>query len=184
MVSRLMLMVAAMLFCSLAAAADGPHGMFGDWAVGATDDGTAVYAGTLNDSGEVFGEYCFFKAKSCRWMIGMHTSCKPGASARVLLGSDSNAAPLDVYCFGELQGGLYSYAFKDWKTLEEAIKDASRLGFAVPTSGDRFVVVGFSLNGRIDAQQAAEGFFSNQLSGPMDDAPAGEAQQGTTHQRL
>jgi hypothetical protein len=122
---------------------------FGDWRVELDDSGDFMYAATINDSGEILGEYCYFSSEQCNWILGMATECDEG-DTYVLLGNSSKAAkPLDVTCLTDLGEGVHVYAF-EWKELESVIKGAKWVGMAFPMQGDAFTVVRFSLDG-IDA---------------------------------
>ncbi|MGI9247012.1 MAG: hypothetical protein ACR2I8_09995, partial [Steroidobacteraceae bacterium] len=78
---------------------------FGDWSVALIDDASAVYASTINDSGEVLGEYCYFSDGNCLWLMGMETTCKEGDTYLLLANSSTGAAHLKVHCFGALNDG-------------------------------------------------------------------------------
>jgi hypothetical protein len=158
---RWILLMGALLLSENSAAADSPTA-FADWYVGTADDKSYVFAATTNDSGDSFGEYCYFKTGKCNWLIGMHTNCKTGQTGVVLANSDSNSAALDIYCYGPV-GDIAAYGFQNWKSLEGTLKDASRVGFAVPLEADKFKVVRFSLTGRMDATTQVETYFSEQV---------------------
>jgi hypothetical protein len=50
------------------------------WGTGVTDDGAALYAATVNDSGNLLGQYCAPSSGNCVWLLGMGTGCKEGDS--------------------------------------------------------------------------------------------------------
>jgi hypothetical protein len=62
---RCLLFCVALLVSRLIVAADMDSATFGDWFVGTTEDKTGVFAATINDSGGLLGEYCFFKTGKC-----------------------------------------------------------------------------------------------------------------------
>lgn len=133
-------------------------GAYGNWSVGSSSSGH--YTFTTNDSGEVLGEYCFYKSATCQWELGLNTACKTGADGIFLANADTQATPLEVSCTGQLpDSALYVYVFKNWKLLESALQSSSMIGFAVPLASDQFGVVRFSLLGRVTAQSAMESAF-------------------------
>jgi hypothetical protein len=153
--------------------------IFQDWGTGMGKDNTFMFAATVNDSGETFGEFCYFKTKSCSWYVLLHTACKPGTVTPVLANSDASALPLVVTCNGQMPGGeLYSDAFGNWKDLETVLTDSIHIGFAIPLAEDRFTVARFSLNGRTKSTQVMEAAFAAQVSRPP------EGRQGTADQTL
>jgi hypothetical protein len=138
--------------------------VFQDWGSGMGNDKTFMFAVTVNDSGETFGEYCYFKAKACNWYVLLRSQCKPGTTTPILANSDSTAAPLTVTCFGQMPGTqLYSDRIDDWKALEGTLTDSIRIGFAIPLEADQFTVARFSLKGRTAATQAMEAAFTAQV---------------------
>lgn len=148
---------------------------YGDWNIGAADDKSYIYAATSNDSGDVFGEYCYFKTKTCSWILGVATPCDVGHSSVVLANSDTGAVALELKCFGAVGRNMYTYAFMDWKTLETDIKDVSRVGFALALASNKFAVVRFSLKGRSDSTAQLESSFSSLVN---------NSKQGTVDERL
>ena len=151
---------AMMTFGAVAAkAADTQPLVFSDWLVNYGNDKSFIFAATVNDSGEIFGEYCYFAAKTCNWYMQLHNVCISGSQYYILANSDARAAPLTIECKGGPQNGLYAEQFQDWKTLEANIADSIHIGFAIPIKEDKFNVVRFSLNGRTQATSAMEAVF-------------------------
>jgi hypothetical protein len=119
---------------------------FGDW-YAETSDPATMYAASVNDSGNVLGQYCFPDDGACVWLIGIKTGCEPGGKYPVLANSDTGAAHLDALCGGKLSDGLYRYAFSDFSAIDNFIKQATRVGFALPLQEDQFRVIRFNLDG-------------------------------------
>lgn len=122
---------------------------FSDWQVVLDDSGDFMYAATMNDSGDILGEYCYFSSGECHWILGMATKCEVGDRYVLLSNSSKAAKPLDVTCLNDIGDGVHVYAF-EWKELESVIKGAKWVGMAFPMQDDAFKVVRFSLDG-IDA---------------------------------
>lgn len=128
----------------------------GAWTTGVTNDGEAVYAATVNDSGNVLGQYCFPGADSCIWFLGMRTACEEGSTYPVLANSDSGAAHISVYCSDQVDAGLYRYVFSEFDQIDELVRKGMRVGFAVPLQSDNFRVVRFDLTGSVRALDLLE----------------------------
>lgn len=119
---------------------------FGKWFTDTKSD-KFLYAATMNDSGSLLGQFCFFPGGSCVWLIGMDTSCNSGDEYTVLANSDAGSAPLKVLCDGQLENGQFRYVFGDFEQIDGLVKKGTRIGFAVPLQTDEFRVVRFPLNG-------------------------------------
>ena len=121
-----------------------------------------MYAGTVNDSGEILAENCTFEDGKCTWSLGMPTKCKLGDSYPMLVNSSSGAAHLTAHCDRKTEGDLYVYLFA-WKELEAAIKGAKWVGRCVPLDGDAFKVVRFPLDGIDESTKFLEEVFFEAL---------------------
>jgi hypothetical protein len=126
---------------------------FGDW-FAETQSRTALYAASINDSGNVFGQFCFLGEGSCVWLVALKTGCQKGDKYPVLANSDAGAVHLEVYCDGQLESGLYRYAFTTFDPVENLVKQSARIGFALPLQEDEFRVVRFNLRGALAAISA------------------------------
>jgi hypothetical protein len=126
---------------------------YGDWFV-ETSKATYFYAVSVNDSGNVLGQFCFPGDGSCIWLIGMKPSCKSGARYPVLANSDAGAVHLEVLCDGQLESGLYRYAFTSFDNVDNMVRQSSRVGFAIPLEEDQFRVVRFNTRGGAAALSA------------------------------
>lgn len=114
-------------------------------------DKDSIYAATFNDTGSAFGQFCFQSNQSCIYLIGLNTSCEIGSKYPVLINTDVGTSVQEIYCDGQLEKGSYRYAFTDFSEIDELIKTASRIGFALPLKGDQFKVIRFSLEGAATA---------------------------------
>lgn len=120
---------------------------YGSWGVGVGDDRSFLYAATVNDSADLLGQYCTPSEVSCMWLLGLSTKCETGHEYPLLANSDTGALQLEIVCSGPLPNGNYKYAFKNFDQIDELVKRAQRVGFAMPMQGDQFRVVRFMLNG-------------------------------------
>ncbi|MGB4294144.1 MAG: hypothetical protein WBJ16_00725 [Smithellaceae bacterium] len=120
---------------------------FGEWFTGITDSGELIYATTINDSGNLLGQYCAPSTGNCVWLLGMSTACKEDDQYPVLANSDVGAVHITVRCDAKLDKGLYRYVFTDFDIMNNIVTKGLRVGFAVPLQADQFRVVRFDLNG-------------------------------------
>jgi len=123
---------------------------FGSWYVD-TSHNDGLYAATINDSGEIFGQFCYPSAGSCIWFLGMKTACEKNAPYPVLANSDIGSWQLQLLCDGPIGNGVYRYAFSDFDTVDALVRKGTRVGFAVPLQSDQFLVSRFLLDGATKA---------------------------------
>ncbi len=150
MTKRSLQVLLAILFLAGTARADEPI-RIGDWLVNVNDSNTAIFAATENGAGSVFGQYCFPERQGCMYLLGLRTSCENGSEYPVLANSDSGAYPLTLRCFGANDTGVYEYAVTNFDLIDAAVRQSTRIGFAIPMQSDAFRVVRFSLIGAVKA---------------------------------
>jgi hypothetical protein len=138
-------------FIGLSSAAIGQTSQFGSWNTGRIGGNEGLFAATVNDSGHILGQYCYFQSDSCIYLLAFQTACKPESKYPVLVNSDVGSSQVFVYCSGQLSSGKYRYVFTDFEEIDKVIKGANKVGFAVPLEGDKFLVVRFTLNGSNEA---------------------------------
>lgn len=119
-----------------------------EWFTGVTDSGDKLfYAATMNESGNILGQYCDPSTGNCIWLLGMSTVCKEGDQYPVLANSDASSAHILVYCSARLDNGHYRYVFTEFDVINNIVMKGVRVGFAVPLQADQFRVVRFNLSG-------------------------------------
>ena len=110
------------------------------------------YAGTTNDSSNSLGQQCSMSARTCRYFVGLPTSCKDGVSYPALVNSDSGAFYAKLVCVGKVgKYNLYRYIFEDFSDIDSAIRNSKRIGIAVPMEGGEVMVLRFPLDGAMAA---------------------------------
>ena len=107
------------------------------------------YAGTVNDSGHVFGQWCDIDAGSCMYVVVLSTRCDDDSSYPVLVNSDVHSLSTTLVCRGRLESGKYRYALGNFDDIDGMVRKAKRLGIAIPLEGDQFHVIRFSLEGAL-----------------------------------
>lgn len=150
------ILLPAFFFLALCASTLARAEDYGKWTV-VTDDPTMMYAVVFNDSGALFGQYCYPDKGSCLWLISMSTSCEKDHKYPVLANSDGGAVQLTIQCQGSIGKGTdvkYAYVFTDFDEVSNLVKNATRIGFAVPLQEDQFKMVRFEVDGSADALSA------------------------------
>lgn len=155
------LLLAVLLGASGAAAAAGLT--FGQWQVATSSDGHYTYAATVNRRGEVFGEFCYFKSASCRWLLAVDTPCRFGDVYPVLANSAAGANPIAIFCVGRLSGHTYGMALLNRGKLQATIAHARSVAFAVPLDGGGFAFTRFELSGRLEATALLHESFAAEI---------------------
>lgn len=155
------LMAVFLLMCVFSARAQTQF--YGDWSTGQTSSGDGFYAATINDSGNVLGQYCFPSAASCVYLLGMVTRCTKGKQYPVLVNATTGSFETQVYCGGPLEIGRYQYVFTQFDLMDNAVKKGTLIGFAVPLADGRFKVVRFKLIGSSKAIAALRAIAGSQV---------------------
>ena len=66
---------------------------YGDWTVNLKNP-SAYSVTTVNDSGRVLGQCCFFDDNTCYWLIELDSSCEESHKYPVLANGDTGAVSL------------------------------------------------------------------------------------------
>lgn len=119
---------------------------YGKWYVSNTNP-DALYAASVNDSGNVFGQYCFTNSGNCVWLMGFDTACHQGDKYPILANAVTGSISLEVYCGEPTNNGLYRYIFSDFNEINKLVQENERIGFAFPLKSELFHVVRFDLRG-------------------------------------
>ena len=142
-------LVGLLAFCGNASAQS-----YGDWSVGASDDGTIVTAETINESGASFGLVCLTSDGDCMWSLDAQPDCEHGATYPIMANTDSGAYSLTMRC--AKSGSVKLLVFTDFAPLEEIVTNSQgRVGFAIPMKDGQFRVVRFSMSGAHKAAKQA-----------------------------
>ena len=126
---------------------------YADWTVNLKNP-SAYSVTTVNDSGRVLGQYCFFDDNTCYWLIELDSSCEESHKYPVLANGDTGAVSLELFCHGRLDDGGYAYAFTNFDQVDKIIGQSNQVGFAIPMQDDEFRVVRFNVRGAARALSA------------------------------
>lgn len=124
---------------------------FGEWETGVADDGEYYFAITANDSGSIFGQFCYKDEGSCLWLVSFATECKKDSEYPALASGASGASSVTIHCFGTTPGmkGHYRYIFTDFDTIDKMVRGGTQIGVVVPLASEQFKVFRFNLNGAV-----------------------------------
>lgn len=116
------------------------------------------YAGTTNESSNTFGQQCSLADKTCRYFVGLPSSCQVDVAYPALVNSDSGAFAAQLLCVGKVgKYNLYRYVFKDFENIDSATKTSTRIGIAIPMADSEVMVLRFPLDGALAAVRLMRG---------------------------
>lgn len=125
----------------------------GDW-TWSIDDPEMFYAATENSAGQALMQLCDTEDGTCFYAVGFDTTCDEGDSYPALVNSDAGTASIKLLCGGELESGGNMMLVEDFDQMDQFIRKARKIGFALPMQGDEFKAVRFSLKGSVAAIDA------------------------------
>ena len=105
-----------------------------------------VYAATVNTDGRILGQYCYFSESSCVYLVSLGITCEPGSEYPSILNSSAGVADVRLVC-GHMYQGENVFFIKPFDDVDNLIKQANNVGFAVAMEEGTFKVVRFSLSG-------------------------------------
>ncbi len=123
---------------------------FKEWVV-SVKDMKKPFAATVNESGAVFGQYCYPESGSCLYIVATASKCEKDANYPVLLNSEAGSAYVELLCGGSSDGQRFEYYFKNFDTINKIALQDGVLGIAFPLDGGQFRVVRFKLDGAKEA---------------------------------
>lgn len=147
----------------------GPQTTYHDnWSV-SPHNNTGFIAASVNESLQVFGQYCFAGTSKCVWMLSIDRSCTKGDKYPVLINSNVGALSAELLCDEPLERGKQRYIFLNFDEIDQAVRGSSKLAIAMPLQGDTFVVVRFNLIGALEALKTMHiKLFKNKPTGTKD----------------
>ena len=105
-----------------------------------------VYAATVNSDGRVLGQYCYFSDSSCVYLVSLGILCESGSEYPSILNSSAGVAEVRLVC-GHMYQGENVFFIKPFDEVDNLVKQANNVGFAVAMEEGTFKVVRFSLSG-------------------------------------
>lgn len=120
-----------------------------DWEWG--NSGTEyLYAATTNSTGSSLGQYCYYESEDCYYLVSLGPNCKKENEYPALIGSDKGAIAVTLICSHKYKGRSV-YMISPFEKIDTLVRQASRVGIAIPLESDSFKVVRFSLSGSTHA---------------------------------
>lgn len=108
--------------------------------------GEYVYAATVNTEGRILGQYCYFSDSSCVYLVSLGILCKSGSEYPSILNSNAGVTEIRLVC-GHMHKNENVFFIKPFDGVDNLLKQASNVGFAVAMEEGTFKVVRFSLSG-------------------------------------
>lgn len=128
---------------------------FGNWFSGKMDDNEGYFAASVNDSREVFGQYCFNESGKCVWLLLADVDCEEGSKYHALVNADGGSEHLEILC--NKIGSKPRYIFTNFEKIDTVVSGStSYIGIAFPLASGLFQVTRFLLDGSKEALQDME----------------------------
>lgn len=140
----------AIVLLLLAVTAVEAQSRYTDWAISSGTDNDSMVAGTINQSGEILGQGCWFSNRACYWMIVLDISCTKGIRGDVLVSADTGPQTLEVSCLEgtpTVGNSRYRYAFTNFDAIDRIVRTNAFVGFASARKNGEFQVARFDLTG-------------------------------------
>lgn len=150
--TRLLSAAAVALWMIVPSVAQAGDRISGDWTWN-VDDPDLFVAATTNSAGHLLGQFCRPESADCMYVVGFDIYCDPGDTYPVLVNSDAGAAQLEFLCSGKV-GDQNVLVAADFDAIDTLVRQANRIGFALPMQGDDFKAVRFGLIGSNEALDA------------------------------
>lgn len=134
------------------------------------DGSDGVYAATANRDGRILGQYCYFDNNTCIYTVSFGITCEKDSKYPVLVNSDTGAINVEMVCGHKMGGEVDENAFyiTPFDAIDNTVRNATNIGFAVAMESGRFKVVRFSLAGSTYAIETMRTFADKKASAPSD----------------
>jgi hypothetical protein len=107
-----------------------------------------LFAATVNDSNNIFGQWCMPAQGSCFYYLGIETVCNEGKQIPALVSTSAGALATTLLCSGKLPNQKTSkLTFLNFDEINNAVDQGSRISIVFALEGDQFKVMRFDLNG-------------------------------------
>lgn len=116
-----------------------------DWSWSVGDN--YAWAATINKSGDIFGQYCYYDSGHCLYLIATNSACNEDSKYPILTNSPSGAFSNSLFCKTKVNREQYSYIVNNFDQIDEVVKEDAYLRFAIPMESGKFKTMTFSLLG-------------------------------------
>jgi len=124
---------------------------YGEWAFFNNASQPTLTAGTLNESGNIFGQLCFKDRMECIYFLDIDITCEDEHEYPLLINSNLTSGFADAYCLGN------QLVFTDFDLIDNLARKANRVGFVLPMQDATFKVARFGL---IKSSQAIDAMIN------------------------
>lgn len=119
-----------------------------------TDGQDGVYAATANASGRILGQYCYFDDGNCVYTVSFGITCEEGEKFPVLVNSNTGVLNVDIICGHQMTSTENAFYITPFDAIDQTVRNASNIGFALAMESGQFKVIRFSLAGSTYAIEA------------------------------
>ncbi|AZT83650.1 hypothetical protein EHN06_08915 [Marinobacter sp. NP-4(2019)] len=106
-----------------------------------------AYAATSTDGGRILGQYCYYNQDSCVYVVTLGITCEQGSEYPALVNSNVGAIEVQLICGHKAATDENAFFIKPFTEIDNAVRQASNIGFAIAMKSGRFKVTRFSLSG-------------------------------------
>lgn len=120
-----------------------------EWFSGKDDDGLP-YTYVVNESRNLFGQWCNKEADACFWVLATQRSCESGVNVPGVINTDAGSASISMRCMSTtvLDGKLYHrLVLSSFDTVRSALQGQNRFALAMPIQDISFAVLRFDTTG-------------------------------------
>lgn len=131
------------------------------WEAGPMSNNEGVFAAVANDSGVIFGRYCYYKDQTCVWIMANEMGCKLGDEYPALATAETSTH-LTLVCGGKSPTQSHNrYYLKPYDTVEGLVNQGGTLGVAMVAESGNFKVYRFDLRGAKAMLDQADVIYRN-----------------------
>lgn len=120
-----------------------------DWISGKDEEGLP-FMYVVNESRNLFGQWCNKDADACFWVLATQRGCETGADVPGVINTDQGSAAISMQCVATtiLDGKLYHrLVLSPFDTVRAALQGQKRIALAMPMQDVSFAVLRFNTTG-------------------------------------
>lgn len=120
-----------------------------NWVVN-TDNDKFYFTASSNEAAHLLGQYCYIAPETCYYTVAFNITCKKGESYPVLVSTELGAEHMNAVC-SNTSGSPHLLVLDNFAVIDRLVRNASRIGFAMPLNNDQFKISRFDLTGAAHA---------------------------------
>lgn len=120
-----------------------------EWISGKDEEGLP-FAYVVNESRNLFGQWCNKEADACFWVLATQRGCETGADVPGVINTEKGSAAISMQCLATttLDGKLYHrLVLSPFDTVRTALQGQKRIALAMPMQDVSFAVLRFNTTG-------------------------------------